>query len=574
MRKGFLSIWASFGVITLSVVTAQVTVARVIASPPFKPGEVIVKLKQNPGFSAQSTGAQAHSLLMAMASRYAMTVTPFRTDPTLVKITVNGKVSMGQLIADLRANPGVEYAEPNYILYAYDPPQGSSGRSPSPIRAVIPNDPNFGLNWGLLNIGQKDNKGQLGKLGSDIGTTMAWTQTTGTKEIVVAVIDTGIDYNHPDLKNNIYTNPNEIPGNGIDDDGNGFIDDVHGWNFEKNNNDPMDDNRHGTHCAGTIGADGNNGIGTAGVNWKVSLMPLKFLSASGSGSLSDAVEAVKYATKMNVNVMSNSWGGGGFSQAMYDSIKAARQKGILVVAAAGNDGNDNDKYPAYPASYELDNVISVAATDNRDQKSSWSNFGQRKVHLSAPGVGIYSTIPGGGYGTFSGTSMACPHVAGAAALLWSKERKMNYAQIKERLLSTVDPVRTLYRKTVAGGRLNVYNAIMNQIPQREAPPSRWKDMAKVIESKHPYENNTNQTFQIQHPGAKHMRVHFTKIATEPNYDVIKVKSASGELFDELSGNLDDYTTDYVDGDKIVLEFTTDGSITGFGFVMDRYEFAE
>ena len=227
------------------------------------------------------------------------------------------------------------------------------------------------------------------------------TSRPASANVLVGVIDTGVDYNHPDLAANIWTNPGEIAGNGIDDDGNGYIDDVHGYDFVNNDGDPMDDNGHGTHFSGTIGGVGNNGIGVAGVNWNVKIMALKFLDSGGSGSTANAVAGVQYATMMGVDVTSNSWGGGGFSQALYDAIDAAGAANIAFVAAAGNNGANNDTSPAYPAAYDLPNIISVAATDDNDELASFSNYGAASVDLGAPGVDILSTLPGNQYGLLS-----------------------------------------------------------------------------------------------------------------------------------------------------------------------------
>ena len=557
MRKGFLSVCAVLGFVAFA--------RGAVAAPLFKPGQAVVKFKAR---SALSLAMQASALQGTLGKKYATTVRPFQTDKSYALVKVENEVAIGQLLADIRATGQVEYAEPNFIYHALDD-------APVDPKALIPNDPGFGNNWGLLNTGQKDSKGQVGTAGSDIGATKAWDLGTGSKDIKVAIIDTGVDYTHDEIKNNYLINTGEVAGNGKDDDGNGFIDDVYGWNFEGKNNDPKDDHKHGTHCAGTIGAEGNNGIGTAGVNWHVSILGVKFLSASGSGTLDDAVEAIKYATLRGVNIMSNSWGGGGFSQTMFDAIKAAKDKGILFVAAAGNESNNNDASASYPATYQIDNVVSVAATDNRDQKAPWSNWGNRTVHLGAPGVNIYSTVIGNTYDTFSGTSMACPHVSGAAALLWSLNRNMTYAEIKARLMNTADPVRSLKRKTVTGGRLNVYNAIKNIVPEKNEPPAdRWKAVARAEQSKHPYEMNANQTFEIAHSGAKFMRLHFSKLSTEAGYDIVTIKNQAGEVIEELSGDLGEYTTDYIDGAKVTVSFVSDGSVDGFGFALDRYDFID
>ncbi|MFM7137894.1 MAG: S8 family peptidase, partial [Planctomycetota bacterium] len=294
-------------------------------------------------------------------------------------------------------SPIVSYVEPDFVI----------------APAAIPNDPSFGSLWGLHNIGQSG-----GLADADIDAPEAWETTTGSRSVVIAVIDTGVDYGHRDLAANAWRNSGEIAGDGVDNDGNGFVDDLFGWDFANRDADPMDDNGHGTHVAGTIGAVGGNGTGVAGVNWQVSIMALKFLTGSGSGSTSGAIGAINYATRMrrdfgvNVVATNNSWGGGGFSTSLRDAIAAGGRAGILFIAAAGNDGTDNDVEPHYPSNYTDDAVISVAATDRSNRLASFSNFGVTSVDVSAPGVSITSTLPGNRYGSYSGTSMATPHVAG------------------------------------------------------------------------------------------------------------------------------------------------------------------
>ncbi|MCP4605669.1 MAG: S8 family serine peptidase, partial [Proteobacteria bacterium] len=237
----------------------------------------------------------------------------------------------------------------------------------------------------------------------------AWEITTGSNQIVIAVADTGVDRTHPDLQPNIWTNPAEIPGNGVDDDNNGFVDDVHGFDFANGDSEPLDDHGHGTHCSGTIGAVGNNGQGIAGVAWNVKIMALKFMKADGKGSLFDAATAILYAADQGVNIVNASWGCNGCNTAyVADAIEALSQAGGIFVATAGNDTLNIDDYPHYPAAYGYDNIISVAATSPKDQLSSFSNYGQNKVHVAAPGNAIMSTVPGGEYEPWSGTSMAAP----------------------------------------------------------------------------------------------------------------------------------------------------------------------
>ena len=325
---------------------------------------------------------------------------------------------------------------------------------------VTPNDSSMNQLYGLHNYGQYG-----GTVDADIDAIEAWDITTGSQDVVVGVIDSGIDITHPDLAANIWQNPGEIAGNGIDDDGNGFIDDVHGWDFHDDDNTPNDGNGHGTHVAGTIGAVGNNGNGIVGVNWQVSLLPLRFLGDDGYGWTSDAVAAVNYATMLkrdfgiNVVATNNSWGGGGYSTTLYQAIQEANQHGIMFVAAAGNNSSNNDVSGSYPANYDLPNVLSVAALNRNDNLAGFSNYGVTTVDVGAPGVSIYSTLPGNSYGSYSGTSMAAPHVAGVVALMHAASPGLSVIDVGHAIRSTVDPVASLSGKTVTGGRINAAAAI-------------------------------------------------------------------------------------------------------------------
>lgn len=288
----------------------------------------------------------------------------------------------------------------------------------------------------------------------------AWDITTGSSSVVVAVVDTGIDYTHPDLADNIATNGGEIPNNGVDDDRNGYVDDYYGWDFNGSDNNPIDDHFHGTHCAGTIGAKGNNGQGVVGVNWTVKLLPIKVLSASGSGTLASVASGMAYAVLRGAKIMSMSLGTNSYSATLENAIINAKNSGVLVVAAAGNDGTDADSYPTYPAASAQDNVISVAASDSTDTLAYFSNWGAVSVDLAAPGYSILSTTLSGSYGYASGTSMATPHVAGIVAMIKAVNPSLSYSQIKSILLGTVDPVSSMSGKMVSGGRANVYKAVL------------------------------------------------------------------------------------------------------------------
>ncbi len=345
----------------------------------------------------------------------------------------------------LERRGAVRYAEPNFVVSV----------------DAEPDDPDFGQLWGLDNIGQL--AGFLfGTPDADIDAPEAWDVTTGGGS-VVAVVDTGIDMGHPDLAANVWRNPGEncagCRTDGVDNDGNGYVDDWRGWDFANHDNDPSDDNGHGTHVAGTVGAVGDNGVGVAGVNWSAQLMALKFIGADGNGTTADAIAALVYAADNGAAVTNNSYGGPEFSHAFADAVALAGARGSLVVAAAGNNGSSNDVTPQYPASFDSPNVVSVAATNNRDQRAWFSNYGASSVDLAAPGDSIYSTWPGGGYQYLSGTSMAAPHVAGAAALAEARFPDASPGGIKALLLRTVDPIPALAGKTASGGRLNVNAAV-------------------------------------------------------------------------------------------------------------------
>lgn len=359
------------------------------------------------------------------------------------------------LIEELRARPDVLYAEPNYVIRP----------------ATVPNDPGFWQEWGLQNTGQS--VGNVGTPGADIGASSAWDISTGSRSNVVAVVDTGVDYNHPDLAANMWTAPApftvNIGGQTIRCEAG-----THGFNAITKTCDPMDEYNHGTHVAGTIGANGNDGVGVAGVNWTANIMAVKFMDVTGSGTLEDAIDAIEFTIQAkaafaqsgaaNVRVLSNSWGWNGeSSQALLDEINRAESSDMLFVASAGNGGDDrlsddNDALPFYPASYDAPNVISVAATDSNDALASFSNYGASSVDIGAPGVYVYSTTLGGDYDYWSGTSMAAPHVSGAAALLLSK-CALDTATLKSALLNNVDAVSSLSGVTTTGGRLNVNKAM-------------------------------------------------------------------------------------------------------------------
>jgi subtilisin family serine protease len=362
----------------------------------------------------------------------------------LVSFPLNDKDRLPDIIRELRRQPEFHVVEPDYVATV----------------DVTPDDSRFLHQWSL----QRSAEG-------GIDAEQAWDLARGSISIVVGVIDTGIDYNHPDLGPNIWTNPGEIAGNGIDDDHNGYIDDVHGWDFANNDSNPMDDHFHGTHVAGTIGAATNNAAGVAGVCWNVRLMALKFLNASGSGYISDATEALHYANNRGVALTNNSWGGGSYTQSFADELGAARNAGSIFIAAAGNSSSNSDYWPSYPAGYDLDNVVAVAAVDHFGSLAYFSNYGAATVDLAAPGVGILSTLPTAmtsamagyglstGYGSLNGTSMAAPHVAGVCGLVKAFRPSLTYGQILNTLYAGGERLNSLSDKIATGARLNANRSL-------------------------------------------------------------------------------------------------------------------
>jgi subtilisin family serine protease len=403
-------------------------VQRVVSdSHEYVQDQVLVRFK--PGTSPSSVAA-AHAMVSARVVRTFTIV----SDLQLVQLPAG--VSVKEALARYRSDKNVLYAEPNYIVRTAQQMQ------------LTPDDPLFGDLWGMQNIAAPQ----------------AWEITTGSSDVVVAVIDTGIDYTHEDLAENIWQSE-DCNNDDTDDDGNGYIDDCYGIDTFNGDSDPLDDNGHGTHVAGTIGAVGDNATGVVGVNWEVRLMACKFLNEFGFGFLDGALACLEYVQIMkdrgvNIVATNNSWGGGGFSQALFDAIAAHLSRGILFVAAAGNFGADHDPEPDFflPSGYYLPNIISVAATTRDDTLAWFSDYGRRTVHLGAPGDEILSTLPGNAYESFSGTSMAAPHVTGVIALLKAQNPARDWRALKNLILAGGDTLGAL-SNTITQKRLNAHGAL-------------------------------------------------------------------------------------------------------------------
>jgi subtilisin family serine protease len=418
---------------------------------PHKDNELILTMRPGESLAADALLRSYSSARVEVLNERSM----------LLRFPEGETVDLAQIAQDLTHDRRVQAVEAN-LIYRLD--------------ATVPNDPDFPRLYGLRNEGASS-----GVVGADLGMTTAWDYSTGSSSVVIGIIDSGVDFNHPDLAANIWKNPGESgvdssgqdrSTNGVDDDGNGYVDDWQGWDFFNNDNNPMDDNSHGTHVAGTIGGQGNNGRGVVGVNWSVSMVPIKVFSASGESSADVLIKGIDYATSLGVVATNNSWGGGAFSDAMLAAIQRAQSRNILFVAAAGNNSSNNDAVAHYPSSYDVPNIIAVASTDRRDLLSSFSNYGVKSVHVAAPGSDIWSTTPNNSYGLKSGTSMATPHVTGLVALLKSRYPELDAQGLKNRIIGSAQYVSQL-QSTVKFGRVSAASAM----EEDDLAPATVQDIA-------------------------------------------------------------------------------------------------
>ncbi|MGE0761782.1 MAG: S8 family peptidase [Bdellovibrionales bacterium] len=498
------------------------------------------------------------------------TIIPVAKGAQAFQVRYKGNVDYETLASGLESQ--VEYIEPNFKVRA----------EASMDRYSWPNDRLFFKQWALNNIGQSPPFGLPGTEGADMDLLKGWSITKGSKQVVVAVIDTGVDYTHPDLKDNMWVNEKEseqkggVPGR--DDDGNGLIDDVYGYDFYSGgrqeikfgapgDNEPMDEDGHGTHCAGSIGAISGNAQGIVGMNQQVSIMALRFLGAGG-GSTVDAVRAIYYAIDKKANVMSNSWGGGGDSKLLRDAIADAQKAGILFVVAAGNDGSNIDIKPSYPASYDKDsrgnpltNILSVGASDNQDNPAEFSNYGHEGVDVFAPGVHIVSTYPvalaqARPYAVMSGTSMAAPYVSGLAVLMMANNPGLRNQPetVRQIIMNSADVKESLLGKAASPGRINVTKALQQKSDLAQKP--NWLAKNQSIKERGYQQNVVDIRHEIKVDGAKAIRVHFDFIQIEEPYDSLYLYDKNLRLITHVEETQTrDHWSATIPGDTVTVRFT-------------------
>lgn len=453
------------------------------------------------------------------------------------------------------------------------------------IRTIfqLPNDPYLEQQWYFYNTGQNNSQGQPGIAGADIKLFPALEIFEPRAEVVLAVIDSGLDLLHEDIEpESLWVNQGESgidnlgrdrATNGVDDDDNGYIDDVHGWNLVYGKNDVQDRHYHGTHVGAILAALANNNVGMAGGFSSIKLMLLKIFDLGGTADRPKIAEAIKYACDNGAKVVNASWGSGYRSDEIEAAIGYCHERGVLFVGAAGNSRKDMDVEPDFPSAYDLPNQVVVSATDNRDRPATFSNYGSM-IDLAAPGSYIFSLLPKSQYRAFSGTSQASPMVAGAAALLLAQEPWLSHMDVKQRLLESADQRRALRRWVGSAGRLNVYNLLAGKKGDQlvDFEPPQWQEKDYSLESPHPYAYNMDTTYEIHVPGASYLRVHFQRFQFDKHDDTLSLIASSGEVVEHLNSPLGSFWSEPIPGDTVILRLRSNDKVNDWGFAIDKVQY--
>lgn len=449
----------------------------------------------------------------------------------------------------------------------------------------FPNDPFFEKQWHLENLGQADDKGNIGEAGCDIAMRQAWNLWNPKQEIILAILDSGLDLAHEDIDPSVlWVNPgesgvdadgNDKAGNGIDDDGNGYVDDVHGYNFVRDNGIVQDDQYHGTHCGAIICAQMNNGTGIAAINPRLKIMIVKIFGLGQTLYAKDIARAVRYAVDNGARVLSNSYGTPSYTQEMQDAVRYTFEKGALFVCASGNSRKDldNPEEKDYPACYGQPNQLVVSATDNADW-SQFANFGSM-VEIAAPGANIFSLMPKNSYRSFSGTSQACPMVAAAATMVWSQNPEFTWQQVKQVLIDGADEVAGLGRYVKNGRRLNLANSLQQKAGRRLPAHdfSKWVTEERAIESLHPYKNDQQSGFVVEVLQARRFRLFFERMEIDHHGDVLAINSpASARTIEKINSNFSGIWSEVIEGTKAELVLTADKYMNAYGFKVSKIQY--
>ncbi|MBL6990793.1 MAG: S8 family serine peptidase [Bacteriovoracaceae bacterium] len=548
-------------------------VARTHGMNKNRDGEYIVKLVDDPHLVTKQYLEETLQLKVSE-------ILPGKSHLIVVKVDNSKKKSL----KTIKGHPLVKYIVPNKKIIR---------KTPKPFmlrnKSMFTDDDAFAKQWGLINVGQPRRSGVKGVEGVDINITKAWEYSASLgvpSEILVAVVDSGINYNHPDLKNNIWVNQLEKNGlAGKDDDQNGYVDDIYGYNFAYKNNDPMDDHGHGTHIAGIIGAQRNNSLGIAGISGNVKMMAIKWLNSHNQGYNSEAIKGVEYAIANGAKIINCSWGEEqeDFVDLENDPLKEvmvrAQQAGVLIVAAAGNEASTNDTAGMLPASYKLDNIISVAAINNGGKLVTpmnnehpeviWgSNYGKNSVHIAAPGYEVLSYAINE-LEEVDGTSMATPHVTGVASLIWGHDPQISAFEVRRRILTGARHRRSLRKLLITGGMLDAYSALANiDGAIDENDPINWESQVKKLSTPHQYPDNWQHTYKVKIPNAKKIAVHFVRFSFDSSDKVIFRDSNMNVLKEKILGTKVDIISPIATGDTLYIEIKTDQERHRYGFDID------
>ncbi len=460
-----------------------------------------------------------------------------------------------------------------------------SGEQPASHDGQFPNDPFFEKQCHLENLGQADDKGNIGEAGCDIAMRQTWTLWNPKQEIILAILDSGLDLNHEDIdpevlwvnpgETGVDANGNDKRSNGVDDDDNGYVDDVHGYNFVRDNGIIQDDQYHGTHCGAIICAQMNNGVGIAAMNPRLKIMIVKIFGLGTTLYAKDIARAVRYAVDNGARVLSNSYGTPSYTKEMHEAVGYAHKKGALFVCASGNSRKDldNPEEKDYPACYGLPSQLVVSATDNADW-SQFANYGSM-VEIAAPGTNIFSLMPKNAYRSFSGTSQACPQVAAAATMVWAQNPEFTWQQVKQVLIDGADEVAGLGRYVKNGRRLNIANSLQHKVGRRLPAYdfSKWVIEERVIESSHPYWNDKEVRFSVEVSQAKRFRLFFERIEIDHHGDFLQIASPAGSrLIEKINGNFSEVWSEVIEGSTAELILTADKYMSAYGFKISKIQY--